>query len=257
MVALFSVDHMPMPRFTHTLESTRLVAAKYNTRFEFQKGYGGAYNAAYRNNWLDDICAHMSSGRYVYTLDSLKDVASAYTTRSEFRASEPSAYTAAWNNGWLDDVCSHMPEKPCNSFEDVTESALKCKTRSQFYHEYKSHYQTAWRNGWLDQLCGHMSQSHTGDFNSVYIWGMPQTDIFKIGVTSQRLGDTRIQSVASSLNVTPVVVIHEVTPRARDVERILFDEFTDQVDLGEFNGSTEFRVIDNIDKAVNLVRVHS
>lgn len=34
-------------------------ALKYNTRTEFVKGCGSAYNIARKNDWLDDICGHM------------------------------------------------------------------------------------------------------------------------------------------------------------------------------------------------------
>lgn len=35
-------------------------ALKYKTRMEFCKNSGGAYVAATRNGWLDEICSHMN-----------------------------------------------------------------------------------------------------------------------------------------------------------------------------------------------------
>jgi hypothetical protein len=40
-------------------ENCRQEALKYEHRFEFQVNSSGAYGAAHRNNWLDEICVHM------------------------------------------------------------------------------------------------------------------------------------------------------------------------------------------------------
>jgi hypothetical protein len=37
------------------------IAKKYSTRKEFQRGDKGAYNAGFKKDWLDDVCAHMRS----------------------------------------------------------------------------------------------------------------------------------------------------------------------------------------------------
>ena len=41
------------------LDSCRLEALKYDTRKSFAKNSSGAYSAAQKNRWLDDICSHM------------------------------------------------------------------------------------------------------------------------------------------------------------------------------------------------------
>jgi hypothetical protein len=42
-----------------TKERCLVEAVKYLHRYEFQLKSGRAYGAAYRNNWLDDVCLHM------------------------------------------------------------------------------------------------------------------------------------------------------------------------------------------------------
>ena len=43
-----------------TLERCRKEALKYKTRTKFSKGCISAYNAAHKNGWLDEVCAHMN-----------------------------------------------------------------------------------------------------------------------------------------------------------------------------------------------------
>ena len=45
-----------------THERVEEVALKYNKRTDFKKNNAGAYDAAWRNNWLDDVCSHMING---------------------------------------------------------------------------------------------------------------------------------------------------------------------------------------------------
>ena len=45
-----------------THERVEEVALKYNKRTYFKKNNAGAYDAAWRNNWLDDVCSHMING---------------------------------------------------------------------------------------------------------------------------------------------------------------------------------------------------
>jgi len=42
-----------------TKELYHETALKCDSRSEFQKKYSGAYQAAYSNGWLDEICPHM------------------------------------------------------------------------------------------------------------------------------------------------------------------------------------------------------
>ena len=40
--------------------SITLEASKYSYRSDFENGSSGAYDAALRNSWLDEVCCHMS-----------------------------------------------------------------------------------------------------------------------------------------------------------------------------------------------------
>ena len=49
----------PQPVRKWTLEALKIEALRYQTRTEFSKGSSGAYNAAWKNGWLDIVCSHM------------------------------------------------------------------------------------------------------------------------------------------------------------------------------------------------------
>lgn len=72
-------------------ENCEAEAKKYKTRVKFQNGSPGAYNAALKNNWLDQICQHMYSnqshnGKFcVYRIFTSKDLYVGITFNYESR----------------------------------------------------------------------------------------------------------------------------------------------------------------------------
>lgn len=94
-----------------TKEKCHAESLKYKTRYQFQKNSNNAYNAAYRNGWLDDICNHMIKTQKptsYWTKEKCHEESLKYTNRTEFSKKSNGAYTAAYRKGWLDDICSHM-----------------------------------------------------------------------------------------------------------------------------------------------------
>ena len=61
-----------------------------------------------------------------------------------------------------------------------------------------------------DHLCGRGCPEckNISDYDTLYIWNIPDTDIYKIGVTSKRLGMERINSVAVKIGITPKELAH-------------------------------------------------
>lgn len=93
----------------HSFESVKQEAKKYKTRSEFQTKNCGAYTAAQKNRWLDQICDHMISGSIIkHTFESCKKEAKKYKTRIEFKTKKYGTYQSAQKNGWLDKICDHM-----------------------------------------------------------------------------------------------------------------------------------------------------
>lgn len=145
---------------THwTKERCQEEAYKYKTRKDFQKECRGAYAAAYRNKWLDDICVHMerpTPHNLYWTTERCAEEALKYTTRRDFKEARPGAYNAAKKNGLLDTICSHMPRtnKPAGYWTKTRclKEAWKYKSMSDFRKHCPSAFNIAWRNGWLDDI---------------------------------------------------------------------------------------------------------
>lgn len=94
-----------------TFDRCKEEALKYNTRYEFQKKSGSAYNVALKNKWLVIICSHMIKTQKptgYWTFDRCKKEASKYSTRYEFQKKSISAYSAASKKKWLNLICQHM-----------------------------------------------------------------------------------------------------------------------------------------------------
>jgi hypothetical protein len=86
-------------------------ALKYNSRKNFRENEY-CYQAAFKNEWLDDICSHMEiksvkpSG--YWSKDKCHEIALKYNNRNDFKNENKSAYTVCCRNGWLNDVCYHL-----------------------------------------------------------------------------------------------------------------------------------------------------
>ena len=101
------MEQLKVPANYWTFDKVKQEAEKYGTKVEFSKGNTSAYQAAYKNNWLDDVTKHMvkkeTNPRGYWTYDMVKQEAEKYNTRTEFWKGSGSAYIVASKNNWLDD----------------------------------------------------------------------------------------------------------------------------------------------------------
>lgn len=146
-----------------TKEKCRDEAKKYDTRREFQEKSNVAYNKAYQNKWLDDICTHMHQTRKpagYWTKEKCHEEALKYKTRGEFQKKANTVYRRAHSNTWLDDICAHMINirKPNDYWtkEKCHEIALQFKEKKDFRSSAGNVYAAAHRGGWIDEICSHM-----------------------------------------------------------------------------------------------------
>lgn len=105
--------HMHKPDLTKhwTFDRCQEEALKYETKSAFERGTRGAYNAARKKDWLDQICGHMLDvykPRGHWTFERCQAEALKYETRKSFELGTISAYQTARRNGWLDQICTHM-----------------------------------------------------------------------------------------------------------------------------------------------------
>ena len=100
------------PKAYWTKEKCHEEAKKYKTRSEFHKYAHNAYDSAWQNVWLDDICGHMNKSnkkpKGYWTKDKCKDEVLKYRTISEFAKNSIGAYKAARKNNWLNEIRKHM-----------------------------------------------------------------------------------------------------------------------------------------------------
>jgi len=136
------------------------VAKTCQTRKKFMTKYGGAYNKARKEGWLEEACLHMkrnSKPANYWTIDTIKLEALMYDSRKEFSVKSKSAYGKACKLGIIDEVCVHMSaNRPKWTFDLCLAEALKYKERSDFKNSSTTAYQAASSSGWLQDICAHM-----------------------------------------------------------------------------------------------------
>lgn len=142
------------------------MAIKCKTRGEFQDKHVGAYQAAHRNGWLDELCVHMVSYKKpcgYWTKERCMLEAKKYKTRNSFQKYSSGAYNAAWGKKWLDEICSHMElayvPRDYWTKEICFNEAKKFNSRKEFRFYSLNAYLASRRNGWLDEICAHYDEN--------------------------------------------------------------------------------------------------
>lgn len=108
-------SHMINQRKTNgywTKERCKQAAKDFSKRTDFQKGNPAAHSAAFKNDWLDEICAHMSYNEFEptkWTKQICAELAKQYKTRGNFKSNNPSAYKIALKHEWLDEIFKDLP----------------------------------------------------------------------------------------------------------------------------------------------------
>lgn len=233
-------EHMK-PQFRWTFETVEREAEKYDTRNEFHSGNPSAAQWAIRHNIMDYLFPHKFT---FWCLSSVREKAKNYKTREEFRKHAPGAAQWAYRNGFWDDVCSHMKNaKAPVAMEEARDAAMACFTRSDFYYNYPRAYAWGLRERVLDDLCRHMPAGKTvSDKDCVYFWnpkGYP--DVFKVGVTSQRLSDRRVSLVAREAGLDVDYAMFFRADNAPSIEQQILSIGKPYEFPHKFSGYTEFR----------------
>lgn len=194
-----------------SFDRCKIEALKYSQRSKFEKGCGSAYIAAMRKGWLDLICSHMKSPQKksgYWTQEKCINEAKKYLTATEFENGSPGAYDAARRHGIYEECCRHMrsPQKTKGYWtkKRCLSEAKKYKTRSDFFRSCCFVYLKCRQKGWFEDACRHMDRPKS-DADIFYIWKTSHKSengnpIYKIGVTSERLGFARIKQCTSSLS---------------------------------------------------------
>ncbi len=173
-----------------TLERVREEAKKYSKPSEFKSKSGGAYSAARRNGWLDEVRSHMNYTPPGYwNFDKCLEVAKTCKTRSEFQygVGNKSAYGAAQKNGWLKDMYQHIEEvrKPRGywTLDKVKAEAKKYSSRVDFENSSATAYGFALKHKVMDDVCSHMEHIGNRASRCIYaIFSLKENEAY-IGLT--------------------------------------------------------------------------
>lgn len=254
-----SVAASPRPR-KWTDEALRLEAQKYTTKREFIRGSNIAYQTIRKSGRLEEFCSHMQDAYHRWSDDELIAEARKYTTRGEFQEKASSAYQIVIARGLQEIACAHM-KYVRNQWTDelLHEEALKYGSRTEFARKAGSAYNTALRRGLLDTICSHMEKTRL-DCDTIYLWRVKNTDIYKIGVTSVMYGLCRMYQVAEAGGFDPELLVQTTTNRRPyDVEKELLSLGRPVVFDQKFHGYTEFRRLSDpeVKQAVGIIASNS
>ena len=236
-------------------------ASRFKTRAEWKRESVTTYSAAQKRNLLDVCCAHMRQALTSWTNEMLIADAKRFETRGAWARESSAAYDAARKRNLLEVCCGHMTAVLTYWSTDMLKAdALKYKTRGEWLRNSANAYNAAHKRGLLDACCAHMERAGGTDNDAVYIWkAIGQfyngNQVYKIGVTSARLGEIRVLQCANQADFdAEIVILANVDGKATEVEKYLLAIGADPKYVG-FNGASEFRAMtdEQLAQAVRLV----
>lgn len=184
-----------------------------------------------------------------YTRELLIEIMRTYETRKQFERCERAAHIAALSffPKLIDEVFQPLiREAGYWTVDRLAEQAAQYPTKEDFRRGNLSAYSKASKLGLLDSF-GFIDGA-TGDYDTVYIWKVVGHQhnglgIYKIGVTSFRLGLDRIKRVSQLSKMRfEVVALERVGSSACSIEAELL-RLGCSPGLSGFCGATEFRVL--------------
>jgi superfamily II DNA or RNA helicase len=148
-----------MPNGYWTKEKCIESAKNFEKLSDWFKNEYNAYDAAYRNGWLNECCENLivNNNRGYWTKEKCIESAKKYQTQQEWIKNEETAYQVARRHNWLDICESHMIKRNIWSKEKCIESAKKYQTKGEWIKYDKKAYQAARHNNWLDDCYFHLS----------------------------------------------------------------------------------------------------
>ena len=185
-----------------------------------------------------------------YSTEDAMSEALKYESRTEFHDKARWAYRVLDSRDLLTIACTHMPEHKTNinTVEIVSNKAKLYNTRIDFKRGDASAYRYAVIHKLLVSICSHMEDGEGTDANMIYLWRIPNTNIYKVGLSSVRLGDERIRRVASTMGVDYEVISMCEVDSAFEVETELHTTYQIvPTTLPKKDGHTEFRILTESD----------
>lgn len=246
-------SHMERSNIQWNKEDAIAIARQYSNATDLIEANNACYNYIKRTNLIEEALGHMTRRN--------APTAEATAARLERNRIKNRDLKRIQNN------YSGLGSQALViwNIEKIRGYAIQCSGRTEFSKKFPNAYDAALRLKCLDDVCSHM-QFHTkaSENNVVYIWraleltynGLP---VYKLGISSARVGNGRIRCVAKAAKVTAEVIsIRLVKIKATDIEKQLH-KMGDDPGYEGFQGCTEFRALNDsqLRDAINLIELHA
>lgn len=163
-------------------------ARKYTMKYLFSKGCRGAYGAAERNGWLDEMIwfdKPDSNKARIWSRETVFAFAKKFNTKADFRKANKGAYNVAWRNGWLEqmDWLDATVREPYTK-EEVLTIARQYTTKNDFRKAVPNVYNSAQKNGWLEDMTWFVTAQKYDRHNyCIYVYTDEENKVAYVGLT--------------------------------------------------------------------------
>ena len=227
-----------------SLESAISEARKYENRKDFRLNQNSAYQYLVRHGAIGLI---PTSGKR-HRLDTWEIFCSLKKckTWSQFRSEYPKEYTAFHKRNSIIHVSaySHLGFSKTAKRWDldaIKAESKKYTCRSDFAKKSSGAYDAALNMNAINDVCSHMERN-TSDFDCIYMWEAKKFSgrtLVKFGVTSERLGFSRLKFVENKSGFKAISCIFKRSNNALFLEKKL-QSIGESAGLSGFSGSSEF-----------------
>ena len=134
---------------------------RFNSRTEFKKYSGNAYDSARKNKWLDEMTwLSNNNGKhpkgYWKNRENMMSEARKYSTKEEFQKGNLTAFLAAYRYGFIDEMDWMVRQKQHKNgywtYENIEKEALKYNTKTEFFKGNQTAYRAALKLGIIDDF---------------------------------------------------------------------------------------------------------
>lgn len=191
----------------------------------------------------------MASTTQLYSVKDMLAKVSICSSRFEFKEKFPGMYAYAVKNKLLGVIFQNLPSQHIKWTDDkAMHIASAYNTRECLKRgNSKAYDYVQKRSGDSSKFYTHMLWNSPSENNVIYFWKVVGLEnVYKIGVTSGRLGHKRVESVAKESGLEyEIILISRVTCKATDLEKILLAQGMQYKFDTVFSGCTEFRILTN------------
>lgn len=203
----------------------------------------------------------MMRSRWKWSAEDIKKEILKYQSRSEFMRANISAYQAAHKLGLIDQLPKRKKTVSWKwSVEKIIEDLKKYDGKGDVQTRNRNLYMAARSRGLLKEVFPDDKPRHSTK-DHVYIWKVvSECDVYKVGITSGRVGKKRIEDVSrrSKLNFEILILSKVGRVQALVIEsflKMVGEKYTPKT---KFNGHTEFRRISpsDVEKCLAVIAEH-